>query len=243
MDEAALIENLGNDFVQDLIDNRLNYFHNLLLELEKSGCDADSETYEELFRRFHGAKGTGGIFGMYCISTVFHQLESSLALFKAGHSFDSEKTLIKMRDELDLVEKMARAWLGGERDLRRIIVEHKIAEHKNESALILEPLKSVSDQIIAVLHDSGYETCLVKDGVQAMQSLFTNPCDLFITSEQNKYINGSELIGIVKLTPRLANIRTIYLTTDTSHKWPVRSPDIVIRKDSQLLQSLDAAIS
>ncbi len=245
MDEQALIESLGNDFVQDLVDNRLSFFHNLLLELENEGdaAVAGQEVYEELFRRFHGAKGTGGIFGMYSISTVFHQLENYLTLLKSPGDHNKPAVFIKMHRELDLVEKMALAWLAGERDLRKLMVEDKASLHSNEFALVLEPMKSLANQIIATLQSNGYETTLVQDGVQAIQHLVSRPFDVFVTSEQNKYINGSELIGFMKMTPRFSTIKTIYLTTDNRRKWSAFSPDIIIKKDSSLLESFDMAVS
>jgi len=243
MDEAAVIENLGRDFLHDLLDSRLTLFHNLIIELEALDGDCKSEVFEELFRRFHGAKGTGGIFGMYCVSTVFHQLENYLTMFKSTRPFDQEETYRKMHDELDLVEKMAIAWLNGQRDLHDLIVEHKLSSHHNEMALILEPSKTLSEQIVTVLHENGYETMLVHDGIQAMQHLVTKPYQLFITSEQNRFINGSELIGFIKITPRLSKIKTIYFTSEEKHKWTGFSPDIVLKKDSSLIKNLDLAVS
>ncbi|MCF6323231.1 MAG: hypothetical protein L3J89_02735 [Gammaproteobacteria bacterium] len=243
MDEAALIESLGNDFAQDLVDSRITLFHNYLLELESNGCNIDMELYEEIFRRFHGAKGTGGIYGMYCITTVFHQLENLLTLIRSPDNGNHQQLFVKMHGELDLVEKMARAWLDGERDLRKLFHEGKASMHSNESALVLEPLRSVSNQIVAVLEDNGYEATLVSDGMEAMQSLLLRPYDLFITSEQNRFINGSELIGFIKITPRFANVKTVYLTTEQKSKWAVCAPDIIIKKDSSLLNALDCAIA
>ena len=115
--------------------------------------------------------------------------------------------------------------------------------HANEFALVLEPLKSVSNQIFAVLEDNGYETTLVSDGMEAMQSLLLRHYDLFITSEQNRFINGSELIGFIKITPRFANVKTVYLATERKNKWAVCAPDIIIKKDSSLLDTLDCAIA
>jgi len=243
MDEVALIESLGNDFAQDLVDNRLTLFHNYLLELESNGNNIDMDIYEEVFRRFHGAKGTGGIYGMYCITSVFHQLENLLVLVKSGEQHENTDVFLKMHRELDLVERMALAWLSGERDLRKLFSEDKALMHSNESALVLEPLKCVSDQIVAVLQDNGYETTLVNDGMQAMQSLVLRSYDLFVTSEQNRFINGSELIGFIKITPRFSNVRTIYLTTDDKSKWTSSAPDIIIKKDSSFLNALDCAIA
>jgi len=243
MDEAALIESLGNDFAQDLVDNRLTLFHNYLLELESDVNHFNMEVYEEVFRRFHGAKGTGGIYGMYCITDLFHQLENDLVSLMAADNKGKIDIYIKMHNELDLVDRMACAWLGGERDLRKIFSESKSSLHTNELALILEPLKSVSEQIIAVLQDNGYETTLVKDGMQAMQCLVMGSFDLFVTSEQNRFINGSELIGFIKIMTRLSKIKTIYLTTENKTKWVVCPPDVIIKKDSSLLGSLDVAIS
>ena len=79
MDEALLIESLGIEFAHDLVDNRLTLFHNQLLALEDGGAPFDNDLYEDTFRRFHGVKGTGGMYGMYCVSTVFHQLQNYLS--------------------------------------------------------------------------------------------------------------------------------------------------------------------
>ncbi len=243
MDEAALIEGLGNDFAQDLVDSRITLFHNYLLELESNGCNLDMGLYEEVFRRFHGAKGTGGIYSMHCITTAFHQLENLLTLIRSPDNGNHRELFVKMHDELDLVEKMAHAWLDGERDLRKIFQERKASMHSHESALVLEPLKSVSNQIVAVLEDNGYEATLVSDGLEAMQSLLLRPYDLFITSEQNRFINGSELIGFIKITPRFSKLKTVYLTTEQKNEWAVYAPDIIIKKDSSLFSTLDYAIA
>jgi len=243
MDEALLIESLGIEFAHDLVDNRLTLFHNHLLALEAGGDCLDSDVYEETFRRFHGVKGTGGMYGMYCVSTVFHQLENYLMSLKEPQGLDKSDVFLRMHEELDLVDKMARAWIDGERDLRKFLTDKKSSAHANESVLILEPLKSVSDQIIAVLQDNGYETTLVKDGLQAMQSLVLRSFDLFVTSEQNRFINGSELIAFIKINPRFSSIKTIYLSTESNNKWAVCSPDIVIKKDTALISTLDSAIS
>ncbi len=243
MDEAALIEGLGNDFAQDLIDSRITLFHNYLLELESHGSNIDMGLYEEVFRRFHGVKGTGGIYGMYSITTIFHQLENLLMLIKLPDNGSHRDLFLKMHDKLDLVEKMASSWLAGERDLWKLFYEEKATIHSNESALVLEPLKSVSEQIIAVLQDNGYETTLVNNGMDAMQSLLLWPYDLFITSEQNRFINGSELIGFIKITPRFSKVKTVYLTTEEKSIWTVCEPDVIVKKDSSLLSALDCAIA
>jgi CheY-like chemotaxis protein len=243
MDEALLIENLGIEFAHDLVDNRLTLFHNQLLALEEGGDCFDSDIYEETFRRFHGVKGTGGMYGMYCVSTVFHQLENYLMLLNKSGDHDKSDVYLKMHNELDLVDKMARAWIDGERDLRKFLIERKLSAHSNETVLILEPLKSVSDQIIAVLQDNGYETTLVNDGVKAMECLVLGSFDLFVTSEQNRFINGSELIAFIKINPRFSSIKTIYLSTESNNKWAVCAPDIIIKKDSAFIGALDAAIS
>jgi len=211
MDEAALIEGLGNDFAQDLIDSRITLFHNHLLELESHGSNIDMGLYEEIFRRFHGVKGTGGIYGMYCITTIFHQLENFLMLVKSPDNVNRREVFLKMHDKLDLVEKMASSWLAGERDLWKL--------------------------------DNGYETTLVNNGMDAMQSLLLWPYDLFITSEQNRFLNGSELIGFIKITPRFSKVKTVYLTTEEKSTWTVYEPDVIVKKDSSLLNALDSAIA
>lgn len=80
----ALLANMRAEFL-DEFPERCGHLEDLVLSLEKS--PANHETFNELYRKVHSLKGSGGTHGLNIVTTVCHQLETRLTDAAAKQAF------------------------------------------------------------------------------------------------------------------------------------------------------------
>lgn len=79
--------------------------------------------------------------------------------------------------------------------------------------LIVEDIRCLSEALEAFLGFLGHKSIAVNDGVMAIKQLETGVTpDLIICDDDMPYMTGIELIGILKDTPKWANIPIIFST-------------------------------
>ncbi len=83
--------------------------------------------------------------------------------------------------------------------------------HK-QKILVVDDEKSLRTLINEILTDSGYETLLAENGLQALEIAKKVPPDLILCDIQMPAMNGYEMLNAIKLIPELGKIPFVFMT-------------------------------
>lgn len=89
----------------------------------------------------------------------------------------------------------------------------------SKKVLVVEDSSTMRSLIVTTVEDlMGYETVEVKNGIEALKVLPTQPFDLIITDINMPNINGLEVVKFVKENPRYKAIPMIIVSTEQGEK-------------------------
>lgn len=229
-------------FLEELPE-KLDHLDNILLEIEKNG--AGNDIFNELYRIVHSLKGSGGTHGLHIITTICHQLEDLLNTTSSGTKFTPTLANISLA-YVDLLRVASQKLITGS-DIFTEIEEQlqtlrKQLSQKKFTVLIVDNSKLTSQIFIQALAELPIQPVLITDGLQALMRVLTEPFDLLITTNEIPVLNGSALIGALKLSrTKKAHIKTILITSNkeiTGHKHRSTDADYIIVKNAQIGESL-----
>ena len=89
----------------------------------------------------------------------------------------------------------------------------------SKKVLVVEDSSTMRSLIVTTVEDlMGYETVEVKNGIEALKVLPTQPFDLIITDINMPNINGLEVVKFVKENPQYKKIPMIIVSTEQGEK-------------------------
>ena len=217
----------------------------LVLEIENSGITEDR--YNDLFRRIHSLKGSGGTYGAQIITAVCHCFEDYLT---ASNFKEFNPTHQSTKFALAFVDLLRSAAIALENSPEHIPeIESRLAQLRQSAflpqyvALVVESGETIVNIIRHVLKNYGCRMVLMEDGYQALGRALAEPFDLVITSMEMPGLNGSALIAALKLAVSTnTDVKCILLTANQSLSLPKPEPDFLLLKNATMLSNLNAMI-
>lgn len=227
------------------IPERADELEELVLEMENSGISSDR--YNDLFRRIHSLKGSGGTYGAHIITAICHCFEDYLT---ASNFKDSNPTLQSTKITLsfvDLLRGAADTLRNSPDDISKI--EGRLADLRQQAflpqyvALVVESTGTIISIIRKVLKNYGCRMVLMEDGYQALGRALVEPFDLVITSMETPGLNGSALITALKLAVSAnSNVKCILLTANQNLILPDPEPDFLLLKNGGMMANLNVMV-
>jgi CheY-like chemotaxis protein/HPt (histidine-containing phosphotransfer) domain-containing protein len=245
MDTAQnLLLQLRQRYLSD-IPERANELEELVLEMENSGITA--ERYNDLFRRIHSLKGSGGTYGAHIITAVCHCFEDYLSFTNFQENRPSPQSTKIALSFVDLLRLAADTLRNNPDNIAEI--EARLADLRRRVflpqyvALVVESTGTIVSIIRRVLKNYGCRMVLMEDGYQALGRALVEPFDLVITSMETPGLNGSALITALKLAVSANNtVKCILLTANQNLTLPNPEPDYLLLKNGKMMANLNAMV-
>jgi len=231
----------------DELPERCDGFDNLILALEAK--PDDSETFNELFRRVHSLKGTGGTFGLPIITSICHLLESFLSETASRNGFDegfATRALAHV-DLLRRVEAPGRVENGDYSAIEAELEVLRLATLQSRKACLIAESSTVMARIYQkALDDLAVQVTLVDNGLAALEHLLREPFDFVIVGRELKELNGIALMAALRAAQGInRDILVILVILVTSNRDGVpahASFNAILARDQNLVSGLVAAI-
>jgi two-component system, chemotaxis family, chemotaxis protein CheY len=84
----------------------------------------------------------------------------------------------------------------------------------SRKVLIVDDSEFVRNYHSAILRDASFQVITAGDGMEALEKLFTNPCDLVLTDINMQRMDGYEFIRRVRAEKQYQQLPIIIISTD-----------------------------
>lgn len=191
-DFALLLSGMRDDFVEELPE-RCDFIEEGVLALE---CNA-TNALDELYRRVHSLKGSGGTFGLPLVTSICHQFESFISIAR-GH-FDP----LAKSNALAYVDLLRRVALVSDNSAATAI-EHDLEQLRLSSmpgcasVLLLEPSIATRKFCQGVLQPLSVRLVSQDRGLPALELLLHQPFDLLIAARELPDLNALALVAALR---------------------------------------------
>jgi len=233
---ATLLAEMRRSFLEELPD-RCDDLENLVLRLEHG---ADLQTFNELYRRVHSLKGTGGTQGVPVITSICHHLENRLNSWTENMDVDAAL------DYIDLLKKVA-SISGDEPDYRP--VENALAslearkEHTQSTVLIAESSKMMIKLYQGALNAASARSTLVGDGLLALQYLIHGKFDAIIIARELESLNGLAVVAALRASEGPNSDIPVILVTSSREPVPDHlNITRILNRGQKLMSELQGAL-
>jgi two-component system chemotaxis response regulator CheY len=88
----------------------------------------------------------------------------------------------------------------------------------SRNVLIVDDSEFVRNYHSAILRDASFQVITAGDGMEALEKLFTNPCDLVLTDINMQRMDGYEFIRRVRAEKQYQQLPIIIISTDGQAK-------------------------
>ncbi|MCB9062127.1 MAG: response regulator [Halobacteriovoraceae bacterium] len=208
------LEELRKEFFENLFYEMDNVEDNLYI-LEES--ESPSKIVSEIFRVAHSLKGGSGSLELSELTTLFHHFEDFLSNSFKSVNVDEFKNV--GLEYVELIKKCANDFLDGQvEDIDKYIVGASTLKTEVEKdkmrVLFVESTKIVSKLEIGVANDLNLSYSVVKDGLQALNKLYSDSFDILVTNNILRKLDGPSLITALKVSNSLnSQIKTILVSS------------------------------
>jgi chemotaxis protein histidine kinase CheA len=241
-----LLEQLKATFIAELPE-RCSQLEALALALGNQPANLD--VYEELYRKVHSLKGSGGTHGLPIISQICHQLEDYLnSQGNAGAGVASPSFTDTCLQYIDLLTSTARIAREQRPDFSPIeqALEHIHQEllQNRYSGLIVESSQVMALMCRDALADLPVELSLMDNGLAALERLLHKRFDFLITGKSLETLNGAALISALRASESInRNIKVVMLTSASKTDLPPGGrPDYLLHRDARLPENLNQTV-
>jgi chemotaxis protein histidine kinase CheA len=241
-----ILAQLTKSFVAALPE-RLSDMEALILDLKNNETFLDS--YQELFRKVHSLKGSGGTYGFPIITLICHQFEDNLK--RVSEETSVNNTFIDSCFKyIDLLQRSYEIIHAGQSDftaIRNEIEHHQQTLTKNKlRCLIVEQSRTITSLYTEALKPYNIDITLMTSGYEALERLLQERFDLLICSMETGILNGVSLIAAIRTSRSInSNIDTILLTSSTAAQGinEVVKPNHIIKKGANMISDLQSYIN
>lgn len=238
---------LRQSFLAELPE-RLQALEDLTLRLPEK--EHFTPNYEELYRKTHSLKGSGGTYGLPIITTLCHELEEWL------NSLDTSITAATLAPGLRLIDLLRQSlaiYRSGGEDFSEIESALRQTSRPPEAArkkiMLVDGTRYSRDICHAVLASLAVDVHTLNSGYLALGELLRHKYDILITSKELQDLNGLALISALRLSEGInKNIRIVLLTSQKNPSLCKEArPEAEITKgvdmDKVLQQTLNALLA
>lgn len=211
----ALLGQMRETFLSEL-GERCDQLENLVIQLENASMPRD--LFDDLYRRVHSLKGSGGTHGVHIVSVICHQLENLLTEAANRESFSSSFST-KALAHIDLLRKVEQLSEQEDPDYDALETElEKLREPKEQQllkVLVAEPSSIMQQLLRKALADQPVHVTMVDDGIAALELLVRHPFDVTVMARELVRLNGIAVAAALRASKgRNANIPFILLTSN-----------------------------
>lgn len=236
-----LLKQIKESFL-DGLNERCDELELLVLSLGESSGVQDN--YDELYRKIHSLKGSGGTNGVPVISTICHHFEDQMNILDGNLERANENFIGICLSYVDLLRQTVT--IAKEEFQDFTTVENELAcirqdlVGNNITVLIVESSAVMSAMCRDALADFPIQVKQIDDGLKALEILLHEKFDIVIVSKVLKSLNGVALISALKASESVSrDICTVMLTSTSNIQFPVGcKPNYLIQRDSKMVDSL-----
>lgn len=231
---AALMLQMTSSFLHELPE-KCHQLEALLLKLEDPATN-HPVVFDELYRKVHSLKGTGGTLGMPIVSSICHALENLLTTAHGKYAPPFADDSLRY---VDLLLQVPEASERGDFAPLQAALE-ALADAVGElSVLVIEPSKTFAHSYRKVLQEHHARETHVTTGMKALEMLLLEKFDAIITARHLSDISTfGVLCGIHYSDNRNRTTPTIVLTSDTTNIPSCIPLDHVVKRDGQMLENI-----
>lgn len=239
-----------NQFLQQLketylaeLPERTSEIESLILALNSSR--SPNEVFEELYRKVHSLKGSGGTYGFGIITSICHHLEDLLNESNGVSTKIDDMLIDAYLKHVDLVNRVSNEatqnmisdFSAIEDDLR---VLRNTSTSKHIFGMVVESSHLIIDLCIKSLADFPVKLVFVDDGLTALQRLLKEKYDFVIMAKSLRGLNGVALTSALRTSESInKDVKIITLTSAGESKYlHGAKPDYVLNKDKALIHNL-----
>lgn len=232
---AALMLQMTGSFLHELPE-KCHQLEALILKLEEPTANHRA-VFDELYRKVHSVKGTGGTLGLPIVTSICHALENSLTAAHGNYASPFADNCLKY---IDLLLQVPEASERGNVTLIQETLDSLTMANGGElSVLVIEPSKTFAHSYRKVLQECHARETLVTTGMKALEMLLLEKFDAIITARHLSDISSfGVLCGIRYSDNRNRTTPTIVLASDTANIPPCVSLDHVVKRDGLMLENI-----
>ncbi len=232
---AELLAGLRRQFIQELPE-RCDQLEQQVMALEGG---FEQAAFDDLFRRVHSLKGTGGTHGLPVVTGLCHQFENLLTGWQSA------------TDEAAVVEAALRYI-----DLLRRVPEAEPGELDAELDALLQGRRGSAPHLLlvdasrlsaslcrAAFEPFNVELTVLEDGLMALQELLHVPYDAVIVGGELPGINGLSVVAALRYSSSRNSRIPVVLVT--SRDTPLPEPLAIsarLPRDHTLVEALQATL-
>lgn len=231
---------LRKGFINELPE-RIHALEELVLQLNDPSYYQN--TFDDLYRKVHSLKGSGGTYAMQIITSICHTLEDWLT----AHPHSMSKSDINHALALiDLMHKCYASYSTDTDDTHEI--EAQLARFKQPKhhprVMLVESSRVVRDVCLSLLKAHTSDITTLDSGYQALGELLHLKFDVLITSKEGKDLNGLAVIAALRYSDSVnRHVRAILLTSKKGLKTDdALHIDAVLTKNMEMDAALSTAI-
>ena len=239
----ALLASMRAEFLGELPE-RCDGLDELILRLEKSPDNRD--TFNELYRKVHSLKGSGGMHGLGIVTTLCHQLENRLTEAEAQRSFGKTFAASALA-YVDLLRKISRQAYQDKPDYSTIEVGLDLLRQRalqsRKAGLIAESSSTFAKFYQLTLAALPVQLTVVDNGLSALERLLHEPFDFVIVGRELKELNGIALMAALRASmTRNQNIQALLVTSQRDAIPAHAGFTAIISRDHKQADNLLAAV-
>ncbi|WP_027389188.1 response regulator [Chrysiogenes arsenatis] len=232
---AALMLQMTGSFLHELPE-KCYQIEALLLKLEDPTAH-HAVIFDELYRKVHSLKGTGGTLGLPIVTSICHALENSLTAAHGNYAPPFADNSLRYVDLLLQVRDASER--GNITSIQEALDSLATATGGELSVLVIEPSKTFAHSYRKVLQEHHARETHVTTGMKALEVLLLEKFDLIITARHLSDISAfGVLCGIRYSDNRNRTTSTVVLASDTSNIPACIPLDHVVKRDAFMLENI-----
>ncbi len=233
-DFAVLLIGMRDDFVEELPE-RCDFLEESVLTLKRNAANS----FDELYRRVHSLKGSGGTFGLPLVTSICHQFESFISVAR-GH-FDP----LAISHALSYVDLLRRVAEMPADSAAAAAIEHDLEQLRISSmpgcasVLLIEPSIATRKFCQGVLASLWVRLVSQDRGLPALELLLHQPFDLLIAARELPDLNALALIAALRESgSRNKDIPVILISSSSAPVPAYLNIRATIKRDAEFVSTL-----
>ena len=206
------------------------------------------ETYQDLYRRVHSLKGSGGTYGVSTISSVCHQFEDYMVTVENNLGNISDAFITNCLAYVDLLRKVAERASGNEEDLdvlNKELAALRAQSHPNKlMCVIVETSQTMASLYKSCLEHLPIQFVVIQDGLIALDRLLREKFDLVIMGNSLSTLNGEGVLAALRVSESInKKINVVSITSShETHFLADAQPSVLLKKDEKVSAKLYDAV-
>lgn len=232
----AMLAQLRQAFLAEM-PGRCDEIEDLVLKLE---TEKDNQAFfQDLYRKVHSLKGSGGTHGLSLVTSICHHLENHLTEFQG--KLDGDRATAALA-HVDLLRRVAAC--GGEgADLASIEESlgrlQKAATLGRRAILVAESSRAMLGMYKQALANLPLQVTCVDDGLAALQALMHQRFNYVVLSGELKELNGIAVAAALRASGGSnANLPVILISSNRKTVPGYLHIQEVVPRDKNLLPRL-----